>query len=282
VLQTQERIVDVPCTLTVERPIEVPMVQVAEVITQVSKPEYQYIDKQIPKFMTEAREQIVEVPQVLYEERLVEVPQVQVAEVIRQVPKHTVQTVQKTIPKVSTQVVEKVVPVPTSLISETAVEVPQVQVIEVLKQTASSQQQQRIVQTGIQWQQPVSREMVVERTEAARDAGTYMADVVAVREGVPLQPTVVERLNPILTTQDFFVDQQQAAMSQREIQGRALFTEQIVVDQQQAAVSQREVHRRALFTEPMPTNPLLRPMATQEIVMEQVGASVPRVTGPMF
>merc|ERR1719352_714566 len=149
------------------------MVQVAEVITQVPKPEYQYIDKQIPKFMTECREQIVEVPQVLYEERLVEVPQVQVAEVIRQVPKHTVQHVQKGIPKVTTQVVEKVVPVPTSLITETAVEVPQVQVIEVLKQTASEKQQQRIVQTGVQWQQPVAREQVVHRTEASTSGGRY-------------------------------------------------------------------------------------------------------------
>jgi hypothetical protein len=96
-------------------------------------------------------------------------------------------------------VVEKVVSVPTTLITEMAVEVPQVQVIEVLKQTASNSQQQRIVQTGVQWQQPVARELVVERTEAARSAGTYEADVVSVREGACVQPTVVERQNPILT-----------------------------------------------------------------------------------
>ena len=41
-LQAQERIVDVPCTLTVERAVEVPMVQVAEVVSHVPKAEYQY------------------------------------------------------------------------------------------------------------------------------------------------------------------------------------------------------------------------------------------------
>lgn len=202
VIQAQEKIIDVPIVLTVERPVEVPMVQVAEVITQVPKAEYQYIDKQIPKITTEVREQVVEVPQVLYEERLVEVPQVQVAEFIKQVPKHTVQQVQKGIPKIQTQVVEKVVQVPVSLITETAVEVPQVQVVEVLKQTASEKQQQRIVQTGVQWQQPVAREAVVQRIEAAMSAGKYEADVVAIREAASIQPTVIERQNPVLATQE--------------------------------------------------------------------------------
>merc|ERR1719235_1504267 len=45
--------------------------------------------------------------------------------------------------------------------------------------------------------------MVVERVEAARDAGPYQAEVVGMRESVAVQPTVVERANPILTTQEF-------------------------------------------------------------------------------
>jgi len=314
VLQAQERIVDVPCTLTVERPVEVPMVQVAEVITQVPKPEYQYIDKQIPKFMTETREQIVEVPQVLYEERLVEVPQIQVAEVIRQVPKHNVQQVQKGIPKVSTQVVEKVVQIPTSLISETAVEVPQIQVIEVLKQTASNTSQQRIVQTGVQWQQAVPREMVVDRTEAARDAGIYTADVVAVREGVPTQSTVVERVNPILTTQEIVVDQRAAmGYGTREVfaMSNPMVTQEVVMEETIGAPRSRVATQELYFGGTGVVNARQAPssMAAAGIdttgdgranlvyvgadrnmdgipdALEQqvpLGASVPVVTGPMF
>merc|ERR1719217_525900 len=101
---------------------------------------------------------------------------------IRQVPNPIVQTVQKGVPKISTQVVEKVQAVPAQLINEVAVEVPQVQVVEVLKQTAASGVQQRIVQTGTQYEHAIGREMVVERVEAGMMAGTYAAGVVAVRE----------------------------------------------------------------------------------------------------
>merc|ERR1712188_345498 len=107
------------------RPIEVPMIQTAEAITQVPVPTVQMVEKQIPKVMTEAVEKIQEVPQVLIEEQLVEVTQIQTAEIIRQVQKPVVQAVQKGIPKISTQVVEKVQQVPAVLINEVGLDVPQ-------------------------------------------------------------------------------------------------------------------------------------------------------------
>jgi len=124
---------------------------------------------------------------------------------VKQVSKPTVQQVQKSIAKITTQVVEKVVQVPTNLITESAVEVPQVQVIEVLKQTASGAQQQRIVQTGVMWEQAVSREAVVERTEAARSAGRYEAGIVSVREG-PCTP---------IGTHEYFVGTHESTVGTR-------------------------------------------------------------------
>merc|ERR1719321_1995909 len=64
-------------------------------------------------------------------------------------------------------------PAPMTLIQETAVEVPQVCVQEVVRQVASSQQQQRIVQTGVEYERPVRREEVVQQTQEAQYAGAY-------------------------------------------------------------------------------------------------------------
>merc|ERR1712194_250937 len=139
-----------------------------------------------------------QVPQVLIEEQLVERTQVQVCEVIRQVQKPMVQQQQRQIPRVTTQVVEKVQAVPRQLINEVVQEVPQVQTVEVLRQTAQMSTQ-RIVQQSNQYEQPVLREQVVQRVEQATIGGVYQAGVVGVRENVSVQPTVVERVSPILT-----------------------------------------------------------------------------------
>merc|ERR1712128_390254 len=132
------------------------------------------------------------------EEQLVERMQVQTCEVIRQVQKPMVQQQQRQIPRVTTQVVEKVQAVPAVLINEVVQEVPQFQTVEVLRQTAQMSTQ-RIVQQSNQYEQPVLREQVVQRVEQATIGGVYQAGVVGVRENVSVQPTVVERVSPILT-----------------------------------------------------------------------------------
>jgi hypothetical protein len=194
VLQAQERIQDAPTTLNVERPVEVPQIMTAESIVQVPVAQIQIVEKAIPKVTTEAISRMQEVPQVLIEETLVEVPQVQLAEQIRQVPKEILQPRQKGIPKITTQVVEIVQAVPVPLINEVAIDVPQVQVVEVMKQTAALSQQ-RLVQTSRQYelQTQAFRTMPEERV-----TGIYEAAVVGVRETMP-QPTVVERVSPIMT-----------------------------------------------------------------------------------
>merc|ERR1712032_422924 len=169
-----------------ERAVEVPQTMVCEVITEVPRPEVQLVEKQVPRVMTEAVEKMVEVPQVLYEERLVELPQVQ--------------TKQKPIPRIETQVVEKVVQVPAVLKQERAVEVPQVMTCEVRKQVAAAAQQQRIVQTGVQWEQAVAREAVVEAIGQTQYAGMYEAGVVGVREGGPVM------VEPVVTRGETFVE----------------------------------------------------------------------------
>merc|ERR1712008_208680 len=73
-----------------------------------------------------------------------------------------------------------------------------VQTVEVLRQTAQMSTQ-RIVQQSQQYEQPVLREQVVQRVEQATIGGVYQAGVVGVRENVSVQPTVVERVSPILT-----------------------------------------------------------------------------------
>merc|ERR1719491_1565717 len=143
-------------------------------------------------------EKMQQVPQVLIEEQLIERTQVQVCEVIRQVQKPMVQQTQRQIPRVTTQVVEKVQAVPAVLINEVVQEVPQVQTVEVLRQTAQCSTQ-RIVQQSNQYEQAVRREQVVQRVDQATIGGVYQAGVVGVRENVAVQPTVVERVSPIMT-----------------------------------------------------------------------------------
>jgi len=132
----------------------------------------------------------------LIEEQLVEVPQVQLAEAIKQVPKEVLQARQRGIPKVTTQVVEKVQAVSVPLINEVAMDVPQVQVVEVMKQTAALSQQ-RLVQQSTEF---VGQPTTAFRTMAEERAGVYNAPVVGVRENAMIQPTVVERLSPVMTT----------------------------------------------------------------------------------
>lgn len=172
-IQAEERMVDVPTVLQQERAVEVPVIQSTEVVTQVPRPEVQYIDKPVTMVRTEAREQLIEVPQIFYEERLVEVPQMQVAEVMKQVSAPRVQEILRQIPKYETQIIEKVVPHTMMLTQETAMEVPQVCVQEVVRQVASSTNQQRIVQTGVEWERHVGRDEVVQETQEAQYAGVY-------------------------------------------------------------------------------------------------------------
>jgi len=196
--------VDVPGVLSQEIPVEVPQVQTAEAIMQVPVEQLQVVEKQIPKVMTEAIERIQEVPQVLLEEQLVEVPQVQTAEIIKQVSKPIVQPVQKGIPKISTQVVEVVQAVPALLTNEIAQEVPQVQMVEVFKQTANATSQ-RIVQTGIQYERAIARDEIINRVEPGVMAGVYEAGVLGVLDNALVQPTVVERVSPIMTQGELMV-----------------------------------------------------------------------------
>merc|ERR1712216_592457 len=60
---------------------------------------------------------------------------------------------------------------------------------------------QRIVQTGTQYEHMIAREAVLERVDAPISAGIYAPGVVGVREIAAVQPTVVERISPIMTTE---------------------------------------------------------------------------------
>lgn len=104
-----------------------------------------------------------------------EVPQTQVVELTRQVSAPSIKEVTRQIPKMETQVHERVVPVPLTLVQETAVEVPQVCVQEVVRQVMSTQQQQRIVQTGVEYERAARREDVVSSVSEPQFAGVYDA-----------------------------------------------------------------------------------------------------------
>merc|ERR1711906_37522 len=83
-IQVTEAIVEVPTVVQEEQPVEVPEVQVVDVITQVSVPTVEIVQKQVPTYQTQVVEKVVEVPHVLVEEVAVEVPQIQTTEVLRQ------------------------------------------------------------------------------------------------------------------------------------------------------------------------------------------------------
>ena len=90
-------------------PLEVPQVQTAEIINQVSTPAIQIIGKPVHRFEMQCVEKIVEVPQTLIHEIAVEIPQVQDVVTIRQEAQTVIKEVTKQVPKVVMQYVEKVV-----------------------------------------------------------------------------------------------------------------------------------------------------------------------------
>merc|ERR1712060_630475 len=89
--------------------------------------------------------------------------------------------------------------VPAVLKQERAVEVPQVMTCEVRKQVAAAQQQ-RVIQTGVEWEQAVAREAVVEAVGQTQYAGMYEAGVVGVRQGGPVM------VEPVVTRGETFVE----------------------------------------------------------------------------
>lgn len=83
--------------------MEVPEVQVVDVIAQVSVPTVEIVQKQVAIYETQVVEKVVEVPHVLREEIPVDVPQIQTAEVLRQDAVAQIREVVKQIPRVSMQ-----------------------------------------------------------------------------------------------------------------------------------------------------------------------------------
>merc|ERR1740121_1574126 len=71
---------------------------------------------------------------------------------------------------------------------------------EVRKQVAAAAQQQRVIQTGIEWEQAVAREAVVEAIGQTQYAGMHEAGVVGVRQGGPVM------VEPVVTRGETFVE----------------------------------------------------------------------------
>merc|ERR1719191_444402 len=86
-LQYREKQVPVQATLTHEQLVEVPKVQIEELIKQVPRPEVQTIQKTVERKVVELKEIQVPVPQTTVKEVVVEVPQVEQATLIKQMPK---------------------------------------------------------------------------------------------------------------------------------------------------------------------------------------------------
>merc|ERR1719482_360820 len=82
------------------------------------KPEYRYVDKQVPVMQTKGIQRVVEVPFVLEEERAVFVPQVQLAERMREQLIPQVKQVEKEVARVQIEYVDKV------LVSDPSVQNP--------------------------------------------------------------------------------------------------------------------------------------------------------------
>jgi len=144
VMQYFEKIVDVPTVLQQEVPFEVLEVQVVETITEVPRPQYQTVPKEIAKFHVEVQERVEHIRGVIQEERAIAVDHVQYVDVITQVGKPVTEYVDKEVPRFETQAVEKVVEIPTFLDQEVIFEVPEVQVAEAVRQVPDEMRQQAV------------------------------------------------------------------------------------------------------------------------------------------
>jgi len=84
-----------------------------------------------------------------------------------------------------------------NLIQEVAVEVPQVQTVEVLTQVPSGMAEQRIVQTGIEFERMVRREEVVMGVGQAQYTGLYQAPVVQIDAPKPVPSGVIGTVSTV-------------------------------------------------------------------------------------
>jgi hypothetical protein len=119
---------------TMERLIEVPEVEVKEVVKEIPIPVIKYIDRTIPKHVVNYYEKIIPVPVTLKQEEIVEVPEVVIVEVdvMKQVPQY--QEIRKEITKFVVQGQERIVEVPGKLQEERPVWLPEVMVCDVIRE----------------------------------------------------------------------------------------------------------------------------------------------------
>lgn len=93
-----------------ERIVEVPEVRYVDAITEVSGPQVQYVDKAVPRFVTEAHEVIIEkTMRPLLEEMPVAVPQVQNVEALREEVVNYWHQQVKEVPKVNMEYRERLI-----------------------------------------------------------------------------------------------------------------------------------------------------------------------------
>jgi len=102
-------VVEVPTINQEEQPMDVPDLQVVDVVTQVSDPSVDIQQKQVPKYSTQVVEKVVEVTHVLREEVVVEAPQSQIADFLRQDAIAQAEEGVEQISRVSMQYGEKVI-----------------------------------------------------------------------------------------------------------------------------------------------------------------------------
>lgn len=123
-------------TLTEEHAVEVPQVFTLESVQEVTQPEWRSVPREVSRVEFEAVEKIVEKSVPTCAERPVEVPETYPVECISEELAPVVQQVAKHVPRVETQLVDRTVAVPQVLLSEVAVEVPFVQRTEQIRQEA--------------------------------------------------------------------------------------------------------------------------------------------------
>jgi hypothetical protein len=236
----------------------------------------------------ELRERTVFVPHVTRQEQLVPTPGQQfTAEVIKEVPVQVVQEVPKHIPKiVETKVIEKIVHVPATLIQEKVVEIPQVIHHEVVTQKASGNVQQRIIQTGYQYERFVSREEVVTRENEAVNVGIYEPHVSQVREfAVPSSDVEVSRVimeevissePPVVTTVNLSVEPSlinRSGYLEEVVPGRQVVTGPVIPYPGQPVVTVTQPQQLQM----MATQPLVSPYGTSASVVMPAGGVVQQV-----
>jgi len=246
VLQSQEKVVDIPQILRHERAVEVPVVKAVETVTQIPQEQVQMVEKPVHRVVTQVQEREVAVPMTVVEQRLKRVENV-VEKVVRQeVLEEVAQTRDIPVRQINPIQVDKKATVPVTLLHEKGVEVPQTLNVEIVKQRPAATRQVFVHTAKEREIRAVQREAVVHAQAGEIIGEAYQPVEIATGTRIAEATDVIEEQHNEDSVEIMLIRHDGAALLMGE-HGEGVLMKNGAQEMMTETISDREAHIQQFF-----------------------------------